>query len=37
MTKMRVQKYLSQSWVCSRRKAEEYILQKQVKINWKKP
>ncbi len=35
MTKMRVQKYLSQSWVCSRRKAEEYISEKQVKINWK--
>ena len=22
---MRIQKYLSQSWVCSRRKAEDYI------------
>lgn len=25
MTQLRIQKYLSQAWVCSRRKAEEYI------------
>ncbi len=26
MTQLRLQKYLSQAWICSRRKAEEYIL-----------
>ncbi len=30
---MRLQKYLSQAWICSRRKAEEYILQWQVLVN----
>lgn len=30
---IRLQKYLSQSWVCSRRKAEEYILAWQVFVN----
>jgi pseudouridine synthase len=33
--KMRIQKYLSQNWVCSRRKAEEYIKAWQVKVNSK--
>ena len=32
---MRIQKYLSQSWVCSRRKAEEFIKKWFVKINWR--
>lgn len=32
--KMRVQKYLSTSWVCSRRKAEDYISRWLVTINW---
>lgn len=36
MTEMRIQKYLSQSWVCSRRKAEEYIKNWLIKVNWKK-
>jgi 23S rRNA pseudouridine2605 synthase/23S rRNA pseudouridine2604 synthase len=31
---MRVQKFLSQSGICSRRKAEEYIKKWLVKINW---
>ena len=31
---MRVQKFLSESGVCSRRKAEEYIKKGLVKINW---
>ena len=30
---MRIQKYLSQAWVCSRRKAEEYIRAWQVYVN----
>lgn len=30
---MRLQKYMSKSWICSRRKAEEYIKAWQVKIN----
>ncbi len=33
---MRIHKYLSQAWICSRRKAEEYIERWLVKINWKK-
>lgn len=33
MEKMRLQKYLSQAWICSRRKAEEYIANKQIKVN----
>ncbi len=33
--KMRVQKYLSQAGICSRRKAEEYIKNWLIKINWK--
>ncbi len=33
MEKIRIQKYLSQSWVCSRRKAEEYIEKWLVKVN----
>lgn len=35
MEKLRLQKYLSQAWICSRRKAEEYILQWLIKVNWK--
>jgi len=35
MEKLRIHKYLSQAWICSRRKAEEYILKWLVKINWK--
>lgn len=34
--KIRLQKYLSQAWICSRRKAEEYIVSWQVFVNWKK-
>ncbi len=34
MEKIRLQKYMSQAWICSRRKAEEYIANKQVKVNW---
>ena len=33
MEKIRIQKYLSQSWVCSRRKAEEYIKKWLIIIN----
>jgi len=33
---MRLQKYLSQAWVCSRRKAEEYIEKWLITVNWKK-
>ncbi len=33
MTIMRLQKYMSQAWICSRRKAEEYIKDGQVFIN----
>lgn len=32
---MRIQKYLSQAWICSRRKAEEYIKKWLVKVNSK--
>ena len=32
--KMRLQKYMSQAWICSRRKAEEYIEKWLVKVNW---
>lgn len=31
---MRIQKYLSQVWLCSRRKAEEYIKKWFIKVNW---
>lgn len=34
METLRLQKYLSQSWICSRRKAEEYISEWLVKVNW---
>jgi len=34
MEKIRLQKYLSEAWICSRRKAEEYIIQKQITVNW---
>ena len=33
MEKVRIQKYLSQAWICSRRKAEEYIERGLVKVN----
>jgi len=33
---MRLQKYLSQAWICSRRKAEEYIERWLVTVDWKK-
>jgi 23S rRNA pseudouridine2605 synthase len=33
MSKLRIQKYLSQSGVCSRRKAEEYIERGLVSVN----
>ena len=33
--KIRLQKYLSQSWICSRRKAEEYIRDGLILVNWK--
>ena len=32
--KMRIHKYLSTSWVCSRRKAEDYISRWLVTVNW---
>lgn len=35
MELLRIQKYLSQSWICSRRKAEEYIKEWLIKVNWK--
>lgn len=31
---MKLQKYLSNAWVCSRRKAEEYISEWLVTVNW---
>lgn len=34
--KLRIHKYLSQSWICSRRKAEEYIERWLIKVNWEK-
>jgi 23S rRNA pseudouridine2605 synthase/23S rRNA pseudouridine2604 synthase len=33
MEEMRLQKYMSQAWICSRRKAEEYIERWLVKVN----
>lgn len=35
MEEIRVQKFLSQAGICSRRKAEEYVMQGKVKINHK--
>lgn len=35
MEEMRLHKYMSQAWICSRRKAEEYISEWLVKVNWK--
>lgn len=35
MEKLRIHKYLSQAWICSRRKAEEYISQWLITVNWK--
>jgi len=32
---VRLQKYMSQAWICSRRKAEEYIEKGLIKVNWK--
>jgi len=34
MERVRLQKYLSQAWICSRRKAEEYIEKWLIKVNW---
>lgn len=34
MENMRLQKYMWQAWICSRRKAEEYIEAWHVKVNW---
>lgn len=34
MEKLRLQKYLSSAWICSRRKAEEYIEKWLIKVNW---
>jgi len=36
MEKVRIQKYLSQSWVCSRRKAEDYISRGLIEVNGQK-
>lgn len=36
LNQVRLQKYMSQAWICSRRKAEEYIAEWQVLVNWKK-
>ncbi len=33
MEKMRLQKYMSQAWICSRRKAEDFIQRGLVKVN----
>ena len=33
MEKIRIQKYMSQAWICSRRKAEDYISRWLVKVN----
>ena len=33
MNKIRLQKYLSQNWICSRRKAEDYISRGLIKVN----
>ncbi len=35
MEKIRIQKYMSQAWICSRRKAEDYIKRWLVKVNGK--
>ncbi len=32
---VRLQKYMSTAWICSRRKAEEYIENGFIKVNWK--
>ncbi len=34
MEQMRLQKYLSQAWICSRRKAEDYITRWLVTVDW---
>ncbi len=34
MEKVRIHKYLSSAWICSRRKAEEYISKWLVTVNW---
>ncbi len=31
---MKIQKYMSQVWICSRRKAEEYVKKGLLKVNW---
>ena len=33
---LRIHKYLSQAWICSRRKAEEYIADGLITVNWEK-
>lgn len=33
MEKVRIQKYMSQAWICSRRKAEDYIERGLIKVN----
>ena len=32
--KIRLQKYMSEKWIASRRKSEEYIAKWAVKVNW---
>ena len=34
MEEMKLQKYMSQAWICSRRKAEDYIWRGLVRVNW---
>lgn len=36
MEKLRIHKYLSQAWICSRRKAEDYISQGLITVNGKR-
>ncbi len=36
MEEMRLQKYMSQAWICSRRKAEEYIERGLITVDWEK-
>ena len=36
MEEMRLQKYMSQAWICSRRKAEDYIERWLITVDWKK-
>ena len=34
MEEMRLQKYMSQAWICSRRKAEDYISRGLITVDW---